>query len=220
MKRIIAVSVYGSNPRYFEGALKNAEIAKTLFEGWTYKVYLGSKAPDGFKDNLLSKGNTEVVDMNEFFTATPGMFGPGVFWRFLEMFQNEDQIMICRDSDTRLIERERRCIDEWISSGKKFSIIRDHPSHFEFPIIATMWGMVGRLDNDYREAMRKYERDFRYLSDQYYLADIIWPLAKTNCMIHEIGKEDWFSRERQQTNPIFIGQGYDEKDNPLYPSWG
>lgn len=219
MKKIIAVSVYGTNPRYFQGALKNADIAKTLFPEWTYKVYLGSKRPDGFKEQLLEKTNTEVVDMNEFFNATPSMFGPGVFWRFLEMFQSEEQIMICRDSDTRLIEREKRCVDEWLNSDKKFSIIRDHPNHYEFPIIATMWGMKGKLDDKYREDMRKYERDFRYLSDQFYLRDIIWPLAKTDCTLHELDGNSWFSNERIKENPIFVGQGYDENETPLYPSW-
>lgn len=220
MKKIISVSVYGTNPRYFHGALENAEIAKTLFDGWIYRVYLGSNAPAGFKEALLNKGNTEVVDMNEFFTATPSMFGPGVFWRFIEMFKSDDQIMICRDSDTRLIPREKRCIDEWLLSEKKFSIIRDHPAHFEFPIMAAMWGMKGKLDDMYREKMHRYEKDFRYLSDQFYLRDVIWNLAKTDCLVHELGKDGWFSDERDRDNPVFVGQGYDENNKPIYPSWG
>ena len=120
MKKIIAVSVYGTNPRYFEGAIENAKISKSMFPGWIYKVYLGSKAPTGFKTRLLNEGNTEVIDVDEFFTTTPTIFGPGVFWRFLEMFNDENQIMICRDSDTRLIERDWKCVNEWIDSYKKF----------------------------------------------------------------------------------------------------
>lgn len=219
MKKIIAVSVYGTNPRYFEGAIENAKIAKSMFPGWIYKVYLGSKAPTGFKTKLLNEGNTEVIDVDEFFTATPTVFGPGVFWRFLEMFNDENQIMICRDSDTRLIERDWKCVNEWIDSDKKFSIIRDHPNHFEFPIITTMWGMRGKLDYSYRELMQNYEKNHNYLSDQYYLADIIWPIAKDDCMIHEIGNDSWFSKEREQNNPIFVGQGYYEDNKPIYPSW-
>lgn len=219
MKKIIAVSVYGTNPRYFEGAIKNANIAKILFPDWIYKVYLGSKRPDGFKEKISSISNVEVVDMEEFFVATPSMFGPGVFWRFLEMFNSEDQIMICRDSDTRLIEREKRCVDEWLNSNKKFSVIRDHPAHFEFPIIATMWGIKGKIDVKYRDEMKKYEKDFRYLSDQYYLRDIIWPLAKNDVLIHQLGDQTWFSNQRKKDDKIFIGQGYDENDNPIYPSW-
>ena len=127
--------------------------------------------------------------------------------------------MICRDSDTRLIEREKKCIDEWIESDKKFSIIRDHPNHFEFPIIATMWGMKGKIDSIYLEKMKEYEKNHNYLSDQYYLADVIWPIAKNNSMIHEIGNDSWFSKERQQENPVFVGQGYYEDNKPIYPSW-
>jgi hypothetical protein len=219
MKKIISVSVYGTNNRYFAGAIENAKIAKNLFPDWTYKVYLGNKAPDGFKQTLLGFGNTEIIDFEENFVSTPTVFGPGVFWRFLEIFKDEDQIMICRDSDTRLLEREKKCIDEWIQSDKKFSIIRDHPAHFEFPIIATMWGMKGRLDETYREKMKEYEKNHNYLSDQYYLQDIIWPIAKNNCLIHEIGNDSWFSKERDRNNPIFIGQGYYEDNNPIYPSW-
>jgi hypothetical protein len=212
--KIISVSLWGDNPRYSIGAITNAKIAQTLFPDWRYRVYFGSSVPVRYKDELKELENVDIIDVDE------TKWGYGMFWRFEALFESEHNIMLCRDSDTRLIEREKRCVDEWLASNKKFSVIRDHPRHFDFPIIGTMWGMKGRLPSEYLNSMRKYEQDFRYVVDQLWLADVIWPIAKNTVLIHELGKEGWFSAERRKDDPVFVGQGYDETDTPLYPSWG
>jgi len=213
MKKIISVSVWGNSDRYCKGAVINAEIASTLFPDWRYRVYVGSSVSQEYKDKLFSFSNVDIIDIDE------KISGYGMFWRFNAAFESEDTIMICRDSDTRLIEREKRCIDEWLDSDKIFSIIRDHPRHFDFPIIGTMWGLKGSLPEECLESMKRYENNYTYGVDQMWLANEVFPKVKDNCMIHEIGNDSWFSKEREQNNPVFVGQGYDENNNPIYPSW-
>lgn len=210
--KIISVSLWGQNPRYCEGALINAKIAKELFPDWQYRVYTGSSVPVECNKKLKDMNNVKVYDVDEMLRVF------GAFWRFNAIFENN--IVILRDTDSRLLEREKKCIEEWIVSDKQFSIIRDHPRHFDFPILAGMWGVKGKINSNLKDTMKGYENNFQYGSDQYWLAHHIWPIAKENCMIHEIGNDSWFSKQRKKEDPVFVGQGYDENDTPLYPSWG
>ena len=47
--------------------------------------------------------------------------------------------MIVRDTDSRLGIREKLAVDEWLDSGKKLHIMRDHPYH-RVPMLGGMWG--------------------------------------------------------------------------------
>lgn len=44
-RKVIAVSLYGDNPRYTLGAIANALLAKRDWAGWTYRVYHGRGVP-------------------------------------------------------------------------------------------------------------------------------------------------------------------------------
>lgn len=214
MRKIISVSLWGVDQRYSQGAIENAKIAQDLFPDWTYRIYFGSSVPIIYKELLNKEPNVEIIDVDE------SKSGYGMFWRFNAMFESENNIFICRDSDTRLLEREKKCIDEWLESDKKFSIIRDHPRHFDFPIIGTLWGMKGIFPREHIGSMRKYEQTFEYVVDQLWLSDVVWPIAKNDSFIHQIGIENnWFSESRDPKSQIFVGQGYYADNKPIYPSW-
>jgi hypothetical protein len=130
------------------------------------------------------------------------------------MFQDEDDIVISRDTDSRLSEREYKCVNEWIESGKKFSIIRDHYSHYQWPILAGMWGMRGKLDDNILVLMEQYGKQHFYTSDQIFLRDVIWPIAENDSLIHGFLENEWMKNSRDKNH--FIGQGYNENDEQLY----
>jgi hypothetical protein len=44
-KKVIAMSLYGSDTRYTQGAVENAMLAKRDWPGWTYRVYYGAGVP-------------------------------------------------------------------------------------------------------------------------------------------------------------------------------
>ena len=47
---------------------------------------------------------------------------------------------IIRDADSRLSRRDFCAVEEWLKSGKMFHVLRDHPSHSNFPISGGLWG--------------------------------------------------------------------------------
>lgn len=209
MNKIISISVWGSKSQYCMGAIKNAQLAKKLMPDWKCRMFVDDSVPVEYQKQLYDMDNVEVAEVD-----SSGVFG--AFWRFYSMFESDDNIIISRDSDSRISEREVRCVDEWIESGKKFSIIRDHERHYDWPILAGMWGMRGRLDDSYMDRMSQYSNQHFYTSDQIFLAKEIWPIAQNDSMIHGYKEVEWMRDFRDIDN--FIGQGYNENDIPIYSS--
>lgn len=207
MAKIISISVWGKSASYSVGAIKNAELAQTLFPDWKCRIFLDGTVPTNYVEHLMKMPNVEIAQVDN-----PSIFG--AYWRFYSMFQSDDDIVISRDSDSRLSERELRCVNEWIESDKKFSIIRDHHRHYDWPMLAGMWGMKGKLDDNILLIMEKYAQHHFYTSDQIFLRDVVWNIAENDSMIHGVLEIDWMKKTRDGNN--FIGQGYDENDIPIY----
>jgi hypothetical protein len=207
MNKIISISVWGSNPQYCIGAIKNAEIAKKLLPDWKCRIFVNDSVPVEYQKTLYDMDNVEVAQVED-----ENVFG--AFWRFYSMFESDDNITISRDSDSRISEREVRVINEWLTSGKKFSIIRDHERHYDWPILAGMWGMKGMLDDSVYNLMEKYSKQHQYTVDQVFLKDVVWSIAQKDCIVHGLKETDWMQEGRSVDN--FIGQGYTADDIPIY----
>ena len=209
MNKVISISVWGDSPRYCIGAIKNAEIAQKLLPDWKCRIFLDQTVPKKYTDVLYNMKNVELAEVDD-----EGVFG--AFWRFYSMFESENNITISRDSDSRISEREVRIINEWLTTDKKFSIIRDHERHYDWPMLAGMWGMKGCLDENLIDKMIEYGKNHFYTIDQIFLAQEIWPIAQNDCTIHGFKEVEWMKESRDQIKNDFIGQGYDENDNPIY----
>ena len=203
------MSLWGNNPQYSIGALKNSKLAKELFPDWTCRIFIDNSVPQKYVSTLYEMDNVEIAEVND-----SDIFG--AFWRFYSMFQSKDDICISRDADSRLSVRELRCVNEWLNSDKKFSIIRDHERHYDWPMLAGMWGMKGCLSDDIMQLMEVYSRYHFYTSDQIFLKDVVWEHAKNDSMIHGFLEIGWMKQTRNEFD--FIGQGYTENDEPLYSS--
>ena len=64
------------------------------------------------------------------------------FWRFLSFF--EDTPSIVRDLDSRFSLREVNYINNWVTSGRDYFIIRDHPWHS--PVPSGLFGIKRKID--------------------------------------------------------------------------
>ena len=206
VKKIISLSVWGDNPRYIVGANRQYELAKHYYPDWEFRIYTDNKNKFA---NLTDANIIEVTD---------GTYG--MFWRFRAMFESKDNIVIVRDSDSRITVREQKAVNEWLESDKLFHTFRDHDAHFEFPIIGCAFGYKGKFDSNCEESLNHYTKQLNYyVGDQIFLKDVIWPLVKNNSLVHSM-YEGWFgeTRKRLVNTYDFCGNGYNENDMPLYPS--
>ena len=205
MKKIISISVWGDSPRYIVGAQRQYELAKQFYPDWEFRIYTDDKQKFS---NLTDANIIEITD---------GTYG--MYWRFYALFESEDNIVLVRDSDSRISAREHRAVTEWLDSDKKFHTYKDHDAHYEFPIIGCAFGYKGKFETPVLNLMKYYISKFNYyVGDQIFLKDVIWPIVQDNAMVHSMN-EGWFAETRNQLeNPYdFCGNGYDENDMPLYP---
>jgi hypothetical protein len=207
-KKIISFSLWGDNPKYTIGAVRNAELAKDIYPGWTCRFYAGEDVEDDIKKQLLDNG-AEVLEM-------AGADWNGMFWRF---FAAEDSdVMISRDTDSRISPREKAAVEEWLASNKDFHIMRDHPFH-NTEILGGMWGCRNGILSDIRERISQYntgELDNKYQVDQAFLKEIIYPSVRENALVHDpFFEKKPFPIERLNQQD-FVGQVYDEYDAPVF----
>ena len=117
MKKLICFSLWGKEKKYTVGAVKNADLALTIYPDWICRYYVGGSTPKNTIDKLSKRKNTEVFLMNERGDWT------SMFWRFYPASDEDVSCMISRDVDSRLNHRERVAVDHWLSSDKGFHIM-------------------------------------------------------------------------------------------------
>jgi hypothetical protein len=207
MNKYITFSLWGDNKKYCIGAIRNAELALKYYIDWDVLIFYNSSVDDYYINILNQFNNVKLID------CTNANISPW-FWRFIPTF-NKDNITIIRDCDSRLSEREYNCVITWMNTNYKYLIIRDHERHYDFPMLAGMWGCKEPIHIDYYNTMiNDYANKDYYLIDQEYLSNVIWPEAQLNSMIIGIKEDINFKLSR---NPeTFIGQSYTEFDIGIY----
>lgn len=179
-KNAIAISLYGQGAKYAVGAIRNAQLAKRIYPEFEVVVHLekGHYA----KERLQMEG-ARVVE------HPPGVGHAGMLWRFETAAETEryDRV-IFRDADSRIGERERAAVDQWIASGKSLHAMRDHANHRR-PIMAGMWGLItSRFDVAAALHGAPVVKD--YGDDEAFLSGFVWPALKHDCLFHTSRKED------------------------------
>jgi hypothetical protein len=212
MKKIIAFSLWGDNPKYTIGAIKNANLTNEIYSGWTSRFYCGQSTPEEIINQLKNIDNCEVAMMNEDGNWT------GMFWRFLPAGESDVDVMLSRDCDSRLNLREKAAVDEFMKSYKTFHIMRDHPWHTT-EILGGMWGVKYPTLRKMKGMIDEYIKGDFWQVDQNFLRTKIYPLVVKDSLVH-----DEFFRYNTNARPFpikregqqFVGEAFDENDVPNF----
>ena len=208
MKKIISFSLWGDKPKYWKGALENIKLAKRLYPGWICRFYIDKNCK---KDLILSLKDDNV----ETILVESKDSYHGMFWRFYDASDIEVDVMISRDCDSRLSEREVLCVNEWLKSDKDFHIMRDHPYHSVY-ILGGMWGCRNKILYNMENYINKWNKFSNHGIDQDFLGQIIYPIIKNNAIEHIDfninygGNNKPFPSERY--NYEYVGESYDENN--------
>ena len=215
--KVISFSLYGDNPKYTIGAIKNSKLTEKFYPDWQMRVYHNDSVPNYILEEL---GTNNVVLINT--KIDQGVCN--AMWRFAPASEQEVECFISRDCDSRLFERDIAAVEEWLASDKKFHIIRDHPGGHAWEISAGMWGCKSGFIENIQEKMNKYIQTSSWVNDravdQRFLQEVIYPQATTSLFLHDeyfnyekIGAP--IKRDRKLDNFAFIGEPFDENDNQL-----
>lgn len=179
LKNVISFSLYGDNPKYWEGMLENIRLKPIIYPDWRIVVYADKRNVERLLATYLSKG-VEVFEIPEVALSKHR----AMFFRFAPACEKIHDRVIIRDADSRLNWRERAAVDEWIVSDKSFHIMRDHDQH-TVPIMGGMWGCVPKQTRQFREELIEWQ-DFEMDGDQKFLRHHVWPHVKDQCLAHDL----------------------------------
>lgn len=210
--KVISFSLWGNDPKYCIGAVKNAESSKDFYPDWDCFFYVSKDVPEKYRKDLVDAGAYifESDDEGSFsFNAN----------RFLAMDFEEVTHMISRDTDSRFCQREVDAVNEWLEEDTTLHIMKDHPYHGNFPILAGMFGLnkskfpYSMKDSlDFFKKQTQGKLDGQYYFDQIFLRDFIWNNFKNDCTIH-----DEFFHFRPFPSPRvdkrFVGESFEADDS-------
>ncbi len=219
---VVAMSLWGSDGRYVNGAVANAELVKVFFPGWVLRVYTEKRSTDSASSPRYPVVPKETLDKLKSLDAEIEFIDPreiqvpAMMWRFLVADDLSVDRFIIRDTDSRLSGRDAAAVYQWILSGKPFNCIRDHPSHASYAVSGGLWGGTpsGLRDifrRPFKELMYGFKDD--YIQDMKFLIDIVWPRVQ-----HKAFCSDSVSCERYPGShpyPVprhgheFVGEVYD-----------
>lgn len=210
MQKIISFSLWGNNPKYTVGAIRNVELALTIYPDWKCKFFIASDVPKDIVDKLYSFPNT-ILELK-----TENGDWSSMFWRFSTAYDSSIDISIFRDTDSRLSWREKYAVDQWLISDKTFHIMRDHPYH-GFPLLGGMWGFKNNPKFPMKELLTSFNVENKYGTDYDFFIKQLYPIIGDNKVTHD----PFFEKIPFPTARIdkqFVGEVYDENDirNPAH----
>jgi hypothetical protein len=159
--------------------------------------------PSDIIESLIRKENVEVVKMDE-----QGEWN-SMFWRFFPIGEEDTEIMISRDCDSRLSAREKECVDEFILSEKLFHSMNDHPWHGG--IMGGMWGAKKGILSNMKDLINEWPMSNQWQTDQSFLNHIIKPIVSETILVHDSINLKNFPSKRE--NYHFVGEIFDGEDN-------
>jgi len=216
MTKVISFSLWGEDPKYTRGAIRNAELAQEIYPDWECWFYMNDDEFAGGEfwiDELINVGDHVSIKLVRSEPDWRMMFD-----RFTAILDPRCEAMIVRDCDSRLTAREAAAVAEWLASDKTFHAMRDHPHH-SVPILGGMWGMKGGVVDPaiYSKLLSDWPKEDRWQTDQEWLAAVIWARYMRDIMVHDDGfLTNYFGGKRFPTARLesgeFVGATYDAND--------
>lgn len=178
--KVISFCIYGSNDKYCQGLNENLKLIQSNLQDYLAFIYVGDNVSESWITQFKSYPFVQI-----FFTNINGMYNR--CQRFLAIDNDNVDIAVIRDTDSRLHERDIWCIRHFENSSYKFHAIRDHPDHGAL-ILAGLWGIKKTINLNIQKLLDKYlliNNNINYVQyDQYFLRDIVYPLVNTNMIIY------------------------------------
>jgi len=215
-KVVFAFSLFGSNKKYTEGMIANAQMITKRLPDARIQIYIADDVPTEIVDRLSQFPSVRLVNVKR------KQGTPNTFDRFSAIDNTDCDVMFSRDADSRVHERDMSCIEDFLSSDKLLHIIRDHKGH-NVPILAGMWGLRKKALTETMHSMvdrwvQMKNNPSHYGCDQQFLWAIIYPKFIHSACIHDSRghfrdtEKDIRTIRYPIVDTLFVGQVHDYSD--------
>jgi len=186
---VFSFTLYGSNPKYTFGMIENVKLINEKFSEWHIYIYYNN-VPIHILSQLTSLKNVMLIQ-TEFYDIRARLE------RYYAIDNDDVDVMVVRDADSRIHTRDEWCIREFIKSDKSIHIVRDHPHH-GWKMLSGLWGIKqGCLPFKIRDSIITYfqTHPITWCIDMEYLSDTIYPMLAKSSIVHGL-----FSFSKDETN--------------------
>ncbi len=179
----VAYSLFGDNPKYLVGALENAKRVPEVYPGFMAAFCVDAKTVPHVTVHQLKDLGAVVFAMQETLVQNK------MLWRYLMIDSPSAEVVLCRDADSRITQREVAAVMEWLASPRGAHVMRDFPLHTS-PIMGGTFGIKKasfpglHIAGLWREYKRQHP-DWTNPNDQIFLGRVLWPIIKRNVMEHD-----------------------------------
>jgi len=162
--KVFSFCLYGTNANYYTGLLENYKAIQEWFPDFQMILYKGICDPSWtFPEGI------RVVE-----TGREGAIN--ALYRYVPL--STEEIGFVRDADSRITERDKWCIDEFLKSRFSYHIIRDHRWH-RSKIMAGLFGWKKPLAVDL-----PLDTDASYGFDEVILTSHVYPRVVADSLVH------------------------------------
>jgi len=208
----VSFSLWGENPIYNVGIIRNAELMEQFYPNWKMIVFFDDSVPT----NTIKELQNRNIETRLFLDKSIY----GMFWRFFAVDLHDCKYAIFRDADSRISLRESLAVDEWIKSGKSLHVMRDHPYHRipagnnQLGILGGMWGIKSGV-LPLTEMIYNFSKSkvHNYGNDQTFLKMVYSELKNDRCTHDDFFEKKPFPIQREYGR--FIGERIDVNEKPL-----
>ena len=229
-RKVISMSLYGKDPRYTWGVLRNAQLVPVYLPEWTLRVYVAADpAPSELAVPPRIINKLRLLGAEIATVPTGNSMAPRN-WRLLAASDQHLDYLLVRDADARLSEREAAAVRDWVSAAEKngpqsavIHCIRDHTKHANQAIVDGLWGGRPRA---LHQRLNKYLTDIPGLAStrvtsnevNVVLKEVLWPAVSDAAYCHDSVSpcERWTPAASRHPFPTprpgqhYVGQKFDE----------
>jgi len=182
-RKLISFCIWGNSDLYNLGLLENAIQMPKIFPGWIMHVSYTPTANQKIMNEIAKFPWVEMEIYRE-----PN-HSKNTMHRFLAGMKPNNNVVIFRDADSRLLKRDYLAVMDWLNNtDKKVHLMRDHPAN-KFRIMAGLWGVRDGIIAKPEIVQKFYDYyknpEFKkWTIDQVYLQKYIYPLIEHTTCIH------------------------------------
>ena len=213
---LVSFALYGTNPKYLVGAVRNAEDVRKFYPDFVPVFYCYDDVPESTVAELRDRG--ALIERKT--RRWPDIY---MIERHLAAERMDADVVLVRDADSRISDREARAVEAWLATDKMFHCMRDFPWHVN-RIMGGMWGIRRPHRVSIWAAFRRwnsgrfFQKSKQFGLDQKFLCEAVWPQVHHSALQH-----DSFHKFPDSTDfptaPLadgsFVGEIWDENDMPV-----
>lgn len=217
-KIVFSYSFFGKVHRYLHGLVENCKNINKLYpNAWIYIYASRDFNPAILTSAVDSFNNVKIIWIDNLKqTYLQQTYLQLMCHRFFAIDDDDVDVMFSRDCDSEINARDQYCINHFLTSSKKFQIIRDHIFHGK-KICGGMWAIKqGLLHFKIRHKFNSY--DFSHKTDENFLGDCIYEYIKHDCDVFDefFNFQDEVPQKIPVELPLLHGKHKDFIGNPVY----